>query len=144
MRRPFLLALLAYLVPTFVLGYVWHLKVFASYYHDLGIYRPDVIVPFGFLSMVLQGSIFAAAYLRLAERPAAVSSGMRFAAGAALLSWTFTTLAVAAKHPMTSVSGFVSIETAFTVVQFALIGPLLVLSLRLAGGAPRHAAIHAA
>ena len=60
------------------------------------------------------------------------------------LSLLATTLAVAAKHPMTSVSGFVSIETAFTVVQFALIGPLLVLSLRLAGGAPRHAAIHAA
>ena len=144
MRRPFLLALLAYLVPTFVLGYVWHLKVFASYYRDLGIYRPDVIVPFGFLSMLLQGSIFAAMYLRLAERPAAVSSGMRFAAVAALLSWTFTTLAVAAKHPMTSVSGFVSIETAFTVVQFALVGPLLALSLRLAGGAPRHTAMHAA
>ena len=115
-----------------------------SYYHDLGIYRPDVIVPFGFLSMLLQGSIFAAAYLRLAERPAEISSGMRVAAGAALLSWTFTTLAVAAKHPMTSVSGFVSIETAFTVVQFALVGPLLALSLRLAGGAPRHTAMYAA
>jgi hypothetical protein len=39
-----------------------------SYYHDLGIYRPDVIVAFGFLSMLLQGSIFAAVYLRLAAR----------------------------------------------------------------------------
>ena len=65
MRRPFTLALLAYLVPTFMLGYVWHLKLFADYYRDLGIYRPDVIVPFGFLSMLLQGGIFAAAYLRL-------------------------------------------------------------------------------
>ena len=40
MRRSFLLALLAYLVPTFILGYVWHLKLFATYYHALGIYRP--------------------------------------------------------------------------------------------------------
>src|SRR5262245_7323805 len=107
MRRPFTLALLAYLVPTFILGYVWHLKLFAEYYRDLGIYRPDVIVPFGFLSMLLQGSIFAFVYLRLMDRPATLAAGVRFAAAAALLSWTFTTLAVAAKHPMTSVSGFV-------------------------------------
>jgi hypothetical protein len=38
-----------------------HLKLFTNYYHALGIRRPDVIVPFGFLSMLVQGVIFAAA-----------------------------------------------------------------------------------
>lgn len=132
MRRPFALAVLAYVVPTFILGYVWHLKLFAEYYRDLGIYRPDVIVPFGFLSMLLQGMIFASIYLRLAERPAVLASGLRFAAIAAVLSWTFTTLAVAAKHPMTSVPRFVVIETVFTIAQFLLVGPLLAFSARLA------------
>lgn len=144
MRRPFTLALLAYLVPTFMLGYVWHLVLFGDYYRDLGIYRPDIIVPFGFLSMLLQGSIFATAYLRLEDRPTALSSGLRFAAVAALLSWTFTTLAVAAKHPMTSVGRFVLIETAFTVVQFLLVGPLLALSVRAAGSVPRSASVRSA
>src|SRR5215831_12361973 len=130
MRRPFTLALLAYLVPTFILGYVWHLKLFAGVYHDLGIYRPDIIVPFGFLSMLLQGSIFAIAYHRLADKPWQFSDALQFAASAALLSWTFTTLAVAAKHPMTSVTRFMIIETCFTVVQFAMVGPLLALSAR--------------
>lgn len=129
-RRRFVLNLLAYVVPTFMLGFVWHLVLFAAYYRDLGIYRPDVIIPFGFLSMLLQGSIFALAYPRLFTRPESISSGLRFAAAAALLSWTFTTLAVAAKHPMTSVSGFVAVETAFTIVQFLLVGPLLALSSR--------------
>jgi len=137
MRRPFILALLAYLIPTFALGFVWHLKLFTDYYRDLGIYRPDVIVPFGFLSMLLQGSIFAVVYLRLEEDRGTLSSGLRFAAMAALLSWTFTTLAVAAKHPMTSVSRFVVIETAFTAVQFVLVGPLLALSARVADATPR-------
>jgi hypothetical protein len=136
--------LLAYLVPTFILGYVWHLKLFAEFYHDLGIYRPDVIIPFGFLSMVLQGAIFAAVYQRVIDAPWTWSGGMRFAAGAALLSWTFTTLAVAAKHPMTSVSGFVAIETAFTVVQFVLVGPLFVLATRLAGRGRETAGMRAA
>jgi hypothetical protein len=130
-RRRFLLNLLAYVVPSFILGFVWHLMLFGAYYRDLAIYRADVIIPFGLLSMLLQGSIFALAYPRLFSRPESISSGLRFAAAAALLSWTFTTLAVAAKHPMTSVAGFVAIETAYTIVQFLLVGPLLALSSRL-------------
>jgi hypothetical protein len=140
MRRPFVLALLAYLVPTFTLGYVWHLTLFAGVYHELGIYRRDVIIPFGFLSMLLQGSIFAVAYLRLVDRPWSLTDAMRFAGAAALLSWTFTTLAVAAKHPMTSVSRFVMIETSFTAVQFALVGPLLAFSGRVSRSPARLAA----
>jgi hypothetical protein len=130
MSRRFVLTLLAYLVPTFALGFVWHLVLFARTYHDLGIYRPDVIIPFGFLSMLLQGSIFAAVYPRLIDDPASLGGAMRFAAGAALLSWTFTTLAVAAKHPMTSVPTFLAIETAFTLVQFLLVAPLFAVAAR--------------
>jgi len=125
--------MLAYLVPTFLLGYVWHLVLFTDYYHALNIYRPDVIVPFGFLSMLVQGAIFAGVYQKLTAEPWRFASGMRFAALAALLSWSFTTLAVAAKHPMTSITGFVTIETAFTVVQYLLVGPLLGLSARVSG-----------
>ena len=63
--------------------------------------------------------------------PASLASAMSFALMAALLSWSFTTIAVAAKHPMTSVKGFVAIETAFTAVQFTLVGPLFALASRL-------------
>ena len=139
MQRPLFLAMLAYVVPTFILGYIWHLSLFADYYHALGIYRPDVIVPFGFTSMLLQGAILAGVYPRVIDKPWTYSGSVRFAAGAALLSWTFTTLAVAAKHPMTSVSGFVSIETAFTLTQFVLVGLLLPWSARLGGQAPAEA-----
>jgi hypothetical protein len=89
-----------------------------------------VIIPLGFLSMLVQGVIFAAAYPRIVDQPWRLVSGIRFASLAALLSWSFTTLAVAAKHPMTSVGGFMLIETMFTVVQFALVAPLLAWSAR--------------
>jgi len=137
MTRRFALRLLAYVVPTFALGFVWHLKLFGAYYHDLGIYRPDIIIPFGFLSMLLQGAVVALVYPRLVARPESLAGGLRFAALAAVLSWTFTTLAVAAKHPMTSVPGFVAIESAFTVVQFLLVGPLLAVSSRTSSAAAR-------
>jgi hypothetical protein len=129
MSKRYILLVLAYVVPTFLLGFVWHLVLFDSYYRELGIYRDQVIIPFGFGSMLLQAAIFAWVYPRVVAAPS-MSSGMKFAAGAALLSWSFTTLAVAAKHPMTSISGFVAIETGFTLIQFLLVGPLWTLASR--------------
>ena len=128
----FILAVLAYLVPSFIVGFVWHLKLFHAQYTALGIYRADVLIPFGFASMVVQGVLFAWMYPRLfSTAPDAwLHSGLQSAALYAALSWSFTTLAVAAKHPMTSVAAYVRIETAFTVVQFALVGPLLALAWR--------------
>jgi hypothetical protein len=130
MRGRFVLNLLAYVVPTFLLGFVWHLRLFEEQYLALRIYRSDIVIPLGFASMLVQGCIVAWAYPRLMARPASLADGLRFAAGAALLAWSFTTLAVAAKHPMTSVPAFIAIETGFTLMQFLLVGPLLALTSR--------------
>src|SRR6516162_2030133 len=60
--KRYIFPVLAYLVPTFALGFVWHLVLFQSYYDALAIYRRDIIVPFGFLSMLIQAAIFAWVY----------------------------------------------------------------------------------
>lgn len=127
MRR--LLGVLAYLVPSFPLGYLWHLTVFKGYYEALKIYRPDVIVPLGVTSMLLQGILWSALYVRLFAGEGVARGALRFFALAAPLAWSFLVLPVAAKHPMTSVSGFVLIETAFVLVQYLLVSPLLALAL---------------
>jgi ABC-type sugar transport system permease subunit len=125
-------AVFAYLVPTFALGFVWHLVLFQSYYDALAIYRRDIVIPFGFLSMLIQAVIFAWLY----EKVFAGLDGSRlsrvlgYGAVGAILSWSFTTLAVAAKNVMTSVPDYVLIETAFTVVQWSLVAPLTVLASR--------------
>jgi hypothetical protein len=132
MKKPFILAILAYLVPTFVTGYVWHLVVFHEAYAQLDIYRSDVIIPFGFGSMLLQALFFAWAYPRLFSVrrqdwvKSAALSGLTFAA----LSWSFTTLAVAAKNQMASVPEYLLIETGYTLCQFALVAPLMALAYR--------------
>ena len=128
--NPFMLGVLAYLVPTFALGFVWHLILFKRYYADLAMYRSEVIVPFGFLATLIQGIIFTWVYqAALAGRGASGFEQMAlYAAGGAALSWTFTTLAVAAKNVMTSVKRYVLIETAFTVVQWIMVGPLTALA----------------
>jgi hypothetical protein len=53
---------------------------------------------------------------------------LRYGLVGSLLSWSFTTLAVAAKNVMTSVPEFLLIETAFTIAQWAVVAPLTVVS----------------
>src|SRR5438132_10225195 len=103
--RSFWLGVAAYLLPTFPIAYVWHLVLFAPAYEALGIYRPDPIIPFGFASMVIQGVIFSWAYPHLFQRRdrAVLRPGLTYGLALAALSWSFTTLAVAAKNVMTSI-----------------------------------------
>lgn len=128
----YLLAVLAYLVPTFALGFVWHLVLFQSYYDALAIYRKDIVIPFGFLSMVIQAAFFAWVYDKAFAdtRGSLLSRSLRYGGVGAALSWSFTTLAVAAKNVMASVPDYLLIETAFTIVQWTLVAPLTVVSLR--------------
>lgn len=133
--RGFWLGFAAYLIPTFAIAFVWHLVLFESSYHALQIYRADPIIPFGLASMTIQGLVFAWVYPRVfaGDRGSVLKNGLRYGLGAGLLSWSFTTLAVAAKSPMTSISGYVLLETAFTVLQFLVVGPLIALAHRNGG-----------
>lgn len=130
--RRFWLGFAAYVLPSFPVAYVWHLVAFAAAYHALGIYRDDVIVPFGLASMLIQGAVFSFAYPRIfpVRSGAWIGPGLIYGAGLAILSWSFTTLAVAAKHPMTSIPDFVLLESGFTVLQFLVVGPLIALAYR--------------
>jgi hypothetical protein len=131
MMKRYVLPVLAYLVPTFSLGYVWHLVLFQSYYEALAIYRQEMIIPFGFLSILIQGAIFAWLYGKgfVGIGGRVLSRALRYGAVCATLSWSFTTLAVSAKNLMASVPDYLLIETAFTIAQWALVAPLTVLSM---------------
>jgi hypothetical protein len=124
------LGALAYVVPTFALGLVWHLFLFEQAYAALAIYRADIIIPLGLLSMVVQSGLFAWIYARtFATRPTSfLSRALAYGTLGAVLSWSFTTLAVAAKNVMSSVPDYVVIETGFTVVQWVIVAPLTVLA----------------
>ena len=130
--RNFWLGVAAYVVPTFPIAYAWHLAWFAPNYEALGIYRPDPIIPFGLLSMLVQGVVFSLAYPRFfpARDRGVLRPGLAYGAGLALLSWSFTTLAVAAKNIMGSVPTYLLLETGFTALQFVVVGPLIALAYR--------------
>jgi hypothetical protein len=132
MPTDILSAALAYIVPTFPLGYFWHLTVFKERYRALEIYRENVSPPLGLTSMVIQGIAFAIIYRGVfaAAGTGWVETGIRYAALGGLLSWSFTTLAWAAKGRVTSLRTFFALETAFTVLQWLVVGLLTAFLLR--------------
>ena len=79
---------------------------------------------------LLQAFIFAWIYQEaFAKRNGSLMiRGLRYGVTGAVHSWSFTTLAVAAKNVMTSVPDYLAIETAFTAVQWIMVGPLTSLA----------------
>ena len=128
MTPRFWLGILAYVVPTFPLGYVWHLVVFKDYYEALAVFRADIVIPFGIASMLIQGVAWSYVYSRLFSGERLLAGTVKFAALAFPLAWSFLVLVVAAKHRMASVAGFVGIETAYTALQYLVVSPMIALA----------------
>lgn len=131
-NTPFWLAFAAYLLPTFPLGYFWHLRTFKNRYEWLEIYRAQPLIPLGLGTMVLQGLLYAWVYPRLFDTsPGAwLSSALQFGGFFGVLAWSLAVVSVAAKNRMRSVGGFLRLETAFTVVHYAIVSPLIALAWR--------------
>jgi hypothetical protein len=64
------------------------------------------------------------------SRQCCLGPGLAYGLALAVLSWSFTTLAVAAKNIMSSVPIYLLLETGFTLLQFAIVGPLIALAHR--------------
>lgn len=132
MDRKFWMAFAAYLLPTFPLGYFWHLSTFAEAYERLEMFRADVIIPLGLLSMVIQGLIYAWIYPRLfsTSNEQWKGSALRFGLTFGVFAWSLAVLPVAAKYRTASVVDFMLLETAFTILQYAVVSPLIALAWR--------------
>ena len=82
--------------------------------------------------MILQGLIFSWVYPRVLSTSHSewYASAVKFFCVFGLLAWSFIVLPVAAKYNMTSVPRFIWLETAFTVLQYAITAPLIALAWR--------------
>jgi hypothetical protein len=120
----------AYVLPTFPLGFVWHLVTFRDAYERLALYRAEVIVPFGLLSMLIQAAVYAWLYPSVfaTARDRWLGSALRFGIVFGLFQWSLTVLPVAAKYAMASVPDFMLLETGFTLLQFTVVAPLIALA----------------
>lgn len=124
----FVAGVLAYVVPTFAIAAPWHLKVFKPVYDRLEVYRETVVMPLGLAAMFLQAIVYTWLYAALFASEAVLIGGLKLALLTGVLGFSYSVLPVAAKHRMRSVAGFIRIETAFTVVQYLVVGPAIALA----------------
>lgn len=128
--RRFFLAGLAYLLPTFPLGYLWHLNWFHARYEQLQMYRSEVIIPMGLGSMLIQAVIYSALYPRLFAGRTWTRGALGFGLTFGMLAWSLAVLPVAAKYRTASVVDFMALESAFTVLHYLVVSPLIALAWR--------------
>lgn len=119
----FVFTALAYIIPTMILGYVWHLVIFHRLYDRLGIYnRSEPIIPLGFFSMIIQGIIIAWLYPFYSQGRSTFAKAIVFSLVLGLFLFSVSTLANAAKIKVTSMSDWMFIQIAFHLLQFLVAG----------------------
>ncbi len=128
MTTRFLLAALAYIVPTFPLGYLWHLVCSRTITRRSRSIALTWSFPWVWRPWSSRASVWAYLYSRLFAGEPVLRGALKFAALAFPLAWSFLVLPIGAKHLMADVQGFVLIETAFVAVQYLIVSPLIALA----------------
>ena len=124
MSTHYFLATGAYIVVTFILGFVWHLVLFKKTYQRLGIFSriDDPIIPLGLTAMILQGLVLAYLYPHIFTGGPFLSEGLRFGLLMGLFIASSAVFAEAAKQRVTSLPIWLALESAYYLIQFGLSG----------------------
>lgn len=122
----FTLIALAYIIPSMILGYTWHLIIFKNLYDKLGIYnRAEPIIPLGFASMIIQGLIIAYLFPYFAKNNYIIGVGIKFSLLMGLFLFSVSTLANGAKIQVSDMQSWLFIQVIFHFVQFSIAGILI-------------------
>ncbi|PNV75591.1 DUF1761 domain-containing protein [Leptospira inadai] len=128
--KNYVLAVFSYLVPTFILGVIWHFVFFNELYESFGIYnRRDPIIPLGFGSMLIQGLILAYLYpFYYKDGENSIKRGIQFGLIAGVFLYSVSTIANAAKIQVNFMTEWFTVQAAFHIIQFVIAGSLIGLS----------------
>ena len=123
MTKKFIFATISYVVITFVLAAPWHFVLFPDLYENLGMYnKQEPIMALGMLAMLIQGLVLAFIYPRYYGGGKPIAEGIKFGLIMGVFLFSVSTLANAAKIQVSSVPTFISLQLAFHVIQFILVG----------------------
>lgn len=129
------LAVVAYLVATFVTQALSHFVVNKAHYAAVAYLRPDPIFPLGIAAMLIQGSILSYLYLRLGDQQRSFRHAISFGwvTGGFLVS--YIALGEAAKYAVPAIGSWITVEATAGLAQFTLYGLLLGFVYRVPGQA---------
>ena len=122
---PILFGTLAYIIVTFPLAVLWHMKIFREKYISWQYFGEDVKPVLGLVSMIVQGVILSYGYSILSVNHSAPLSGVCYALLMGLFLWSVHVLATMGKSSKVRHFEFFAMETVYLAIQFGLYGVII-------------------
>ena len=113
---------LAYIIISFPLAVVWHMKLFRARYIGWQYFGADMRPVLGLAAMVVQGVLLSCGYAILHVEHLADLKGLLYALLMGLFLWSAHVLATMGKNSKLRNFGFFWLETAYLILQFGLYG----------------------
>ena len=120
-----LLGTLAYIIVTFPLAVLWHMKIFRTKYMAWKYFGEDVKPILGLSSMIVQGIVLSYGYSVLALNHTSMLVGVSYALVMGLFLWSVHVLAAMGKSSAVRHFEFFWMETVYLAIQFAIYGVLI-------------------
>ncbi len=111
-----------YLIVTFPLAVLWHMKIFRENYMRWQYFGDDVKPILGLASMVIQGIVLSYGYSVLNVNHSALLTGISYAAVMGLFLWSVHVLATMGKSSKVRHLEFFVMETIYLAIQFMVYG----------------------
>ena len=116
---------LAYIIVTFPLAFLWHMKVFREKYMRWQYFGDDVKPALGLASMIVQGVVLSYGYSVLKIDHSALLTGICYALVMGVFLWSVHVLATMGKSSKVRHFEFFAMETVYLAVQFVAYGVII-------------------
>ena len=113
---------IAYIVVTFPLAVLWHMKIFRTKYMEWQYFGEDVKPILGLSAMLVQGVVLSYGYSVLNINHSAIRSGIGYALIMGVFLWSAHVLATMGKSSKVRHFEFFAMETVYLAIQFIIYG----------------------
>ena len=113
---------LAYIIVTFPLAVLWHMKIFRTKYMAWEYFGEDVKPILGLSSMVVQGVVLSYGYSVLNVTHASLFSSICYSLVMGFFLWSVHVLATMGKSSKVRHLEFFAMETVYLAIQFLIYG----------------------
>lgn len=116
---------LSYIVASFLIQALSHFVINTEHYASITFMRPEPLMYLGLLTMLIQGIVLTALYLRWANDDFSVKQGLRFSWLAGAFFVTYLALVEPDKYEVVNVLEWILVESTAGLLQFTIFGFLL-------------------
>lgn len=123
--RNLMIGTASYLAASFLIQALSHFVINAEHYASIPFMRPEPLMYFGLLTMLIQGIVLTVLYLKWANNTFNVNQGLKFSLLMGLFFVSYLALVEPDKYNVMNVFAWVLVEGIAGLFQFTVFGVLL-------------------